>query len=137
MYYYQLEDIDIRGQKTLHGPVCVDWDGDGIPDDWEQAFGLDPGVNDAGLDPDGDGLDNFQEYLRGSDPRDADSDGDGIVDGEEAWKLEGREAEGSRLLGRGVEILSEDADGLVLELRTSGFEAEHVTAEDGLEYRAA
>ncbi len=72
--------------------MCVDWDGDGIPDDWEQAFGLDPTVNDADLDPDGDGLVNYQEYLRGSDPRDADSDGDGILMARrpgswKAWRL--------------------------------------------------
>ncbi len=86
LYYYRLEDIDIHGQKTVHGPVCVDWDGDG----------------------------------------------DGIIDGEETWKLEGREGEGSRILGRGGgEVLSEDADGVILELRTAGFEAENVTADDG------
>ena len=33
LYYYKLEDIDTNGKKTLHGPICVDWDGDGMPDD--------------------------------------------------------------------------------------------------------
>ena len=33
LYYYKLEDIDLSGKKTLHGPICVDWNGDGIPDD--------------------------------------------------------------------------------------------------------
>jgi len=47
--------------------VCVDWDGDGIPDDWEIKYGLNPGVDDSGLDPDGDGLPNLQEYYRGTD----------------------------------------------------------------------
>jgi eukaryotic-like serine/threonine-protein kinase len=32
-------------------------------------------------DTDGDGLRNYQEWLRGTDPRDPDSDGDGLVDG--------------------------------------------------------
>src|SRR4029077_2984491 len=35
-----------------------DTDGDGMPDEWELAHGLNPGVNDAGLDPDHDGLNN-------------------------------------------------------------------------------
>jgi hypothetical protein len=33
LYYYKLEDIDLFGKKTIHGPICVDWNGDGIPDD--------------------------------------------------------------------------------------------------------
>jgi hypothetical protein len=28
-----LEDVDLSGTRTMHGPICVDWDGDGIPDD--------------------------------------------------------------------------------------------------------
>ena len=39
LYYYKLEDIDLKGKKTLHGPVCVDWDGDGIPDDIDPTPG--------------------------------------------------------------------------------------------------
>jgi hypothetical protein len=34
LYYYLLEDVDLSGMRTMHGPVCVDWDGDGIPDDY-------------------------------------------------------------------------------------------------------
>ena len=34
LYYYMLEDVDLSGTRTMHGPVCVDWDGDGIPDDY-------------------------------------------------------------------------------------------------------
>jgi len=39
LYYYKLEDVDLKGKKTLHGPVCVDWDGDGIPDDVDPTPG--------------------------------------------------------------------------------------------------
>jgi hypothetical protein len=55
LYYYKLEDIDAYGTHTFHGPVCVDWDADGIPDDWEIRYGLNPWVNDADIDSDGDG----------------------------------------------------------------------------------
>jgi len=30
-YYYRLEDLDVDGQRTFHGPVGVDWDGTGAP----------------------------------------------------------------------------------------------------------
>jgi predicted outer membrane repeat protein len=48
----------------------TDDDDDGMPDSWEQQYGLDPLVNDADGDMDGDGYSNLQEYDAGSDPSD-------------------------------------------------------------------
>lgn len=46
----------------------ADSDGDGIPDSYEMAHGLNPAVNDAGGDRDDDGLTNLGEFLAGTDP---------------------------------------------------------------------
>ncbi|WP_367872869.1 hypothetical protein [Luteolibacter sp. Populi] len=78
---------------TVHtNPRQPDTDGDAMNDGWEADNGFDPTVdnatdgdptNDAGADPDGDGLSNEQESARGTKPNDPDSDGDGVPDGDE------------------------------------------------------
>ncbi len=128
LYYYKLEDIDAYGKHTEHGPISVDWDADGMPDDWEITHGLNPWINDADLDYDGDGLSNLEEYEYDLDPFNADTDGDGIPDGQEDGRLPAREDRGSRSIGPGVEVLAADSSGMTLVLNTSGFEAEVVNA---------
>ncbi|MFC1838571.1 hypothetical protein ACFL1N_03245 [Thermodesulfobacteriota bacterium] len=46
----------------------LDDDNDGMPDVWEELYGLDPHVNDANEDPDNDGYKNIQEYIENGDP---------------------------------------------------------------------
>jgi hypothetical protein len=64
-------------------PLNGDEDGDNLPDGWEIEHGLDITVDDSDLNPDGDGLTNYQEYLFGSNPNEEDSDFDGFLDHEE------------------------------------------------------
>ena len=56
---------------------------DRIPDRWEHRYHLSLRVNQANRDQDRDGLRNRQEFLAGTDPREADSDNDGTEDGAE------------------------------------------------------
>ena len=62
-------------------PDIVDTDGDTMPDDYENANGLNPLIDDSALDLDGDGVSNIQEYNDGTAPNNIDSDGDGQHDG--------------------------------------------------------
>ena len=56
--------------RAVFGPSTLDSDGDGIPDYWEIAEGLDPyDPSDAGLDSDGDGGTNLDEFIGGTDPQ--------------------------------------------------------------------
>jgi hypothetical protein len=49
--------------------VGPDADADGMPTSWELAVGLDPSVDDAAADPDGDGASNAAEYAGRTHPR--------------------------------------------------------------------
>ncbi|MEO5912746.1 MAG: binary toxin-like calcium binding domain-containing protein [Luteolibacter sp.] len=58
----------------------TDTDGDTIPDWYEVFYGMNPAVNDAGLDLDGDTLTNLAEFTLGTNPAFNDTDGDGLRD---------------------------------------------------------
>ncbi len=60
-----------EGSENLEliGRPCLDFDGDGMPNDWEEEHNLDPNdLTDADLDADGDGATNLEEYERGTNP---------------------------------------------------------------------
>jgi chitinase len=61
------ETIDTDGDGTGNN-ADIDDDNDGMPDAWEIANNLDPLVNDAAGDPDGDGATNFEEFEDGTGP---------------------------------------------------------------------
>ena len=67
-------------------PLCTptfgDGDVDGLPDDWESEFGLDPfDPVDAGLDSEGDGVINRLEWAFGLDPFLNDGDAIAVING--------------------------------------------------------
>lgn len=62
-------------------PSLYDVDQDGMPDSFEIAHGLNPSIDDAHADLDGDQLTNLEEFELGTRPDLADTDGDGIPDG--------------------------------------------------------
>ena len=82
--YYPLNENDLnyredRLKKDANGtvigsyllPDCqnLDDDADGMPDDWETLYGLDPqDPSDADDNPDGDQYTNLQEYLNNTNP---------------------------------------------------------------------
>ena len=114
--------------------LSADSYGDGMPDWWEQKYGLNALVNDASGDTDGDGVSNFNEYNSGSNPvaqdhpyvigfsgiflvdtggRSFDSDGDGLPDWwEKLYFNDPRAAD-----------LSADTDGMDIPMTPSSWRA--------------
>lgn len=75
------EQIEVVEEEPV---LEEDIDEDGLPNEWEEKYGLDPkNANDVNQDPDFDRLTNKKEYEYGTDPKNADTDGDGYKDGAE------------------------------------------------------
>jgi hypothetical protein len=69
---------------ALPGAAAVkDGNHDRIPDRWEKHHHLSTNVNQTFRDQDRDHLSNRAEFLAGDNPRDRDSDDDGVMDGNE------------------------------------------------------
>ena len=75
------QSAPVNGRFDIGANQYTDTLGSGMQDDWEIKHGLSLTVNQASLDPDGDGVNNLQEYNSNTDPHNPDTDGDGISDG--------------------------------------------------------
>ena len=66
------EDVNHNGviDQGETDPLNLDTDGDKMPDGWEVLNNLDPLVDDAQADADGDGYSNLEESQRRTDPND-------------------------------------------------------------------
>ena len=74
-YYFVIRAYDggiesVDSAEAHYIPIEMDNDGDGIPDDWEAHFGLNPRVDDADGDLDQDGISNRDEFRAGLEPDD-------------------------------------------------------------------
>jgi hypothetical protein len=78
--------VGLLAMMALPGVAAAkhgDRNGDRIPDRWEKRHHLSLNVSQAGRDQDRDQLRNRAEFLAGDNPRDHDSDDDGVMDGDE------------------------------------------------------
>ena len=83
MVYYNTTltvGMDTDGD-TIPNAQDTDDDNDGMPDLFEVAFGLNPLVNDAGGNADGDGMTNYQEFILGTLPNAGPSYGISLLPG--------------------------------------------------------
>jgi hypothetical protein len=123
-HHLTLQAIDADGMQSddqIQVTIQADSDCDSMSDEFEAAYGLDPGdVQDAAWDTDEDGLRNFEEAWYGTSPDAEDTDGDGYLDGDEV--LQGSDPTEPtetpvRLYLVPVETFIDAGDVLTLELR--------------------
>ena len=108
--------------------TSADTDNDGLPDVWEEQFEPDLDKNDpddADDDGDMDGLNNTEEFGRGTDPTKDDTDNDGLKDGEEVGGAGSRPPTNPRVADSDGDELSD-----LVETNTGTFVDEDDTGTD-------
>jgi hypothetical protein len=91
MYDTALSEGQVKASLAAGPTPTTDTDGDGIPDVIEERFAfLDPNnAADGALDQDNDGLSNAAEFQNGTTLDKADTDDDGVNDGDEVNRMAG------------------------------------------------
>ncbi len=105
-----------------------DGNDDRIPDRWEKRHHLSLKADQSRRDQDRDHLRNLAEFRAGDDPRDSDSDDDGVVDGEEnAGTIASFDAASGKLV---IDLFGNDAvAGLVTDRTEIKCEDEHSSGD--------
>lgn len=127
--------LGVAALLALAAPaVAKDGNGDKIPDKWEKQHRLSLKVDQSKRDQDQDGLRNRAEFRTSNDPRDDDSDGDGVVDGDEnAGTIASFDAATGRLV---IDLFGDDdIAGLVTDQTKIKCEDEHSHDSSGVHSR--
>jgi cobalamin biosynthesis protein CobT len=74
--------LAILALPSIASAKAGDRNHDGIPDRWEKHFHLSLRVNQATRNQDHEGLDNLAEFQAGTNPRNPNSNGNGVPDGQ-------------------------------------------------------
>lgn len=119
--YFKIALIKDNGVRVESYPVVAmatdegyavslfDTDGDGFPDDLEIVYGTD--INNG--DTDSDGLSDYQEvYIFGLDPTTQDTDGNGVLDGDEDFDGDGMSNLSEAVLQTDPYLADTDGDGI-------------------------
>ncbi|MFO6425538.1 hypothetical protein ACK8OT_19330, partial [Motilimonas sp. KMU-193] len=80
--------LDGEDFAPTNAQYSQDQDRDGLPRKWELQYNFyDQNPTDAFIDNDNDGLTNLAEFTLGTHPHDADTDRDGVLDGDDILPL--------------------------------------------------
>jgi hypothetical protein len=112
------EDVEMWDtDDSSTGRDPYDSDGDGLPDGWEEEYGLNPlntnGFNGGDGDIDSDDLSNYYEYLSSCSPNQHDSDGNGVADINEDFDSDGLQNGLEQNLLSNPSSSDSDVDGIV------------------------
>lgn len=106
-----LDGEEIENGYNPNGVGKIDSDHDGIPDWWEEQYGLDKNdPTDARKDFDNDFLNNKKEYEFHTNPRKFDTDRDGMGDGDEVEIGRNPTGMGPLLTDQSLRDLDQDGD---------------------------
>jgi photosystem II stability/assembly factor-like uncharacterized protein len=90
-------EVSSRTDPTDEHSYPADADRDHLDDIWEVRYFQDVESVDGVGDADDDGIVDFEEYLRDTDPTNADSDGDGFPDGSKTVIFSGSNSKGTKI----------------------------------------